>query len=239
MATLFVSDLHLCSERPAINEVFSRFLADTARTADALYILGDLFEYWLGDDDAEDPLGTGVANALSGLSSTGVRVLFMHGNRDFLVGRAFANRCGADLIRDPTLIDLYGTRTLLLHGDTLCTDDIDYQNFRARVRDPAYQATFLAQPLATRRARAREMRQQSEVSKRAKPSEIMDASIAAVEQMLREHGYPRMIHGHTHRPARHTHVVDGHACERWVLNDWYERGGYMRCDPTGCTAVTL
>jgi UDP-2,3-diacylglucosamine hydrolase len=166
-------------------------------------------------------------------------VLFMHGNRDFLVGRAFAQRCGADLVRDPTLIDLYGTRTLLLHGDTLCTDDIDYQEFRARARDPAYQASFLEQPLAARRARAREMRKQSEASKRAKAAEIMDVSTAAVEQALREHGYPRLIHGHTHRPARHVHLVDGRACERWVLNDWYERGGYLRCDASGCTALAL
>ena len=239
MATLFVSDLHLCSERPAINEVFFRFLADTARTADALYILGDLFEYWLGDDDDDDRLGADVADALSRLSSGGVRVLFMHGNRDFLVGRAFASRCGTHLLRDPTLVDLYGTRTLLLHGDTLCTDDIDYQNFRARVRDPEYQATFLAQPIAARRAQVLKMRQQSEESKRAKAMAIMDASIAAVEQTLREHRYPRMIHGHTHRPARHTHVVDGRTCERWVLNDWYECGGYLRCDAGGCAAVRL
>jgi len=163
----------------------------------------------------------------------------MHGNRDLLIGRAFAARCGAELIPDPMLIDLHGTRTLVMHGDTLCTDDLEYQSFRRYARNLDNQARFLAQPLAARREQMLGMRGRSEQSKQAKAAEIMDASIGAVEQALREHGYPRLIHGHTHRPARHLHVVDGHTCERWVLNDWYQRGGYLRCDSRGCTAVEL
>jgi UDP-2,3-diacylglucosamine hydrolase len=168
-----------------------------------------------------------------------VNLFFMHGNRDLLVGEAFVSRCGATLLPDPTLIGLYGTPTLLMHGDTLCTDDVDYQNFRSYARSAENQASFLARPLAVRREQMQGMRERSEQSKQAKTVEIMDVSIGTVEQTLREHGYPRLIHGHTHRPARHVHVVDGRSCERWVLNDWYERGGYLRCDESGCTAVKL
>jgi UDP-2,3-diacylglucosamine hydrolase len=239
MATLFVSDLHLCAERPAISASFFGFVAGIAPSADAVYILGDLFEYWLGDDDTDDPLNATVAGALEALTRKGVKVFFMHGNRDPLLGRAFTGRCGAVLIPDPTLIDLHGTRTLLMHGDTLCTDDVEYQNFRVYARDPENQARFLALPLAARRAQALELRGRSERSKQAKAEEIMDVSLPAVEEALRDHGYPRLIHGHTHRPAKHVHVVDGHSCERWVLNDWYRRGGYLRCDASGCTAITL
>ena len=239
MATLFVSDLHLSAERPHITQQFLDFSARTAAGASALYILGDLFEYWLGDDDADDPLNSAVASALKDLSSRGVSVSFMHGNRDLLVGRAFVARCGATLLPDPTLADLHGTRTLLMHGDTLCTDDLAYQDFRRYARDPDNQAKFLAQPLAARREQMLGLRSRSEEAKRLKSEEIMDVSVPAVEAALRAHGYPRLIHGHTHRPARHVHVVDGRACERWVLNDWYQRGGYLRCDADGCTAVTL
>jgi UDP-2,3-diacylglucosamine hydrolase len=239
MHSIFVSDLHLSAERPQISQQFFDFAARTAAEAGALYILGDLFEFWIGDDDDADPLNAAVATALKQLSSHGVAVNFMHGNRDLLVGGGFAARCGAALMPDPTLIDLHGTPTLLMHGDTLCTDDVDYQKFRRYARDPGNQAKFLAQPLAARREQMQGMRSRSEQAKRDKEAEIMDVSITAVEQALREHGYPRLIHGHTHRPARHLHVVDGHACERWVLNDWYQRGGYLRCDANGCTAVML
>ena len=138
------------------------------------------------------------------------------------------------LIPDPTVIDLYATRTLLMHGDTLCTDDIDYQKFRTYARNPATQRQFLLQPLAARHQQLRGMRAQSEASKSIKAADIMDVSPAAVEKVLREHDYPRLIHGHTHRPAQHIHTVDGRACERWVLSDWYERGRYLRCDVRGC-----
>jgi UDP-2,3-diacylglucosamine hydrolase len=239
MHTLFVSDLHLAAERPHICDTFFGFVRNTASRADALYILGDLFEYWVGDDDLDDPLNGAVARALGELGAGGVPVFFMHGNRDFLIGRAFAERAGAQLIGDPTTVDLYGTRTLLMHGDTLCSEDVDYQKFRATARDPKFQADFLAQPIAARRARVGQLREINAQAKQAKTAEIMDVTPATVEETLREFGYPRLIHGHTHRPARHLHVVDDHACERWVLNDWYQRGGYLRCDAAGCTAVML
>jgi len=237
--TLFISDLHLTAERPHINQQFFDFLQQVAPAAQALYVLGDLFEYWVGDDDTEDALNTEVAAALSQLSRRGVPVYFMHGNRDVLIGEAFAARSGASLIADPTVIDLHGTRTLLMHGDTLCTDDIEYQKFRAYAHNPQTQLQFLQLPLAVRHQQMRGMRAQSEASKSNKAADIMDVSPATVEQVLREHGYPRLIHGHTHRPARHVHTVDGHNCERWVLGDWYQRGSYLRCDVNGCDARQL
>ena len=239
MFTLFISDLHLTPERPRINEVFFDFVARTAAQAEALYIIGDLFEYWIGDDDLADAFNAAVADALSGLATKGIALYLMHGNRDLLIGPKFAERCGAKLIGDPTLLDLYGTKTLVMHGDTLCTDDVEYQEFRLYARDPKNQADFLAQPMAARKRQIGQFRAASEQSKQAKPPEIMDVTVTTVENRLREFGYPRLIHGHTHRPARHVHVVDGRTCERWVLNDWYERGGYLRCDASGCATVTL
>lgn len=235
--TLFISDLHLTAERPQINQHFFDFIEETAPQAEALYILGDLFEYWAGDDDIEDPLNAAVAEALSGLNNKNVRLYFMHGNRDLLLGQAYAARCGMQIIPDPTVIDLYGTRTLLMHGDTLCTDDIEYQKFRANARHPETQQKFLAQPLAVRHQQLRGMRAQSEASKSVKATAIMDVSPASVEQVLREQHYPRLIHGHTHRPARHALVVDGRQCERQVLSDWHDREHYLRCDELGCSAA--
>jgi UDP-2,3-diacylglucosamine hydrolase len=231
--TLFIADLHLAAERPRTNEQFFDFLARIAPSAEALYILGDLFEYWAGDDDT-DALNTQVAAALHETARRGVSIHFMHGNRDLLVGEAFAARSGAQLIRDPVLVDLYGTRTLLMHGDTLCTDDIEYQKFRAYARDPRTQAQFLQLPLAARHQQLRGMRAQSELSKAGKSAQIMDVAPATVEQVLRAHDYPRLIHGHTHRPARHVHHVDGHRCERWVLADWYRGASYLCCSAAGC-----
>lgn len=239
MFSIFVSDLHLAPERPRINEAFFAFSRHTAPQAQSLYILGDLFEYWVGDDDLGDPFNAAIAAALRELSGTGTALYFMHGNRDVLVGPEFVARCGAQLLADPTLLDLHGTRTLVMHGDTLCTDDVEYQKFRVYAHDPANQRRFLGQPLQARRQQMLGLRAESEKSKQAKTAEIMDVTTTAVEQALREHGYPRLIHGHTHRPARHLHVVDGHRCERWVLSDWYERGGYLRCDAAGCAALPL
>lgn len=236
MHTLLISDLHLAPERPQITDQFLHFVRDTAPGAAALYILGDLFEYWVGDDDLEDPLNSTVSGALSALAARGTRVFLMRGNRDVLLDTAFARRCSATLLDDPILVDLHGTPTLLTHGDALCTDDVDYQRFRVYARDPGNQAKFLAQPLATRREQMLGLRAQSEASKQQKTAAIMDVAPAAMEALLREHGYPRLIHGHTHRPAHHLHTVDGHRCERWVLNDWYETGGYLRCDAAGCSA---
>ena len=237
--TLFVSDLHLTPDRPRASELFFDFVSRIAPQAGALYLLGDLFEYWIGDDDLQDKFNASVTAALGSLSGKGVALHYMHGNRDVLAGRAFVTRCGAKLIEDPTVLDLHGTKTLLMHGDTLCTDDVEYQKFRAYAHDPGNQRKFLAQPLLERRKQMLGMRAQSEKSKQAKTAEIMDVTPAAVEKALRDYGYPRLIHGHTHRPARHLHVVDGRECERWVLTDWYGRAGYLRCDDNGCKSEPL
>lgn len=235
--SLFISDLHLSADRPEISSAFSEFLASTAPHAEALYILGDLFEYWAGDDDIHDPFNQQVIQALARLHANGVAIYLMHGNRDFLMGEALAAACGAQLLTDPSLISVHGTPTLLMHGDTLCTDDTDYMAFRAQVRTPGWQAHFLAQPLAQRKAQIEQLRAQSKQAQSRKAAEIMDVNTESVINTLRDHGYPRLIHGHTHRPALHAHEIDGHRCERWVLPDWYEQGGYLRCDETGCEAV--
>jgi len=237
--SLFISDLHLAAERARIVEQFFSFVAGPAQGARALYVLGDLFEYWVGDDDLDDPLNRSVAQAFSTLAAEGTAVYFMHGNRDLLVGSEFARRASAHLLEDPTLIDLHGTRTLLVHGDTLCTDDVEYQKFRVYARNPQNQARFLAQPVAARHAEMEALRLRSESAKQDKTAEIMDVNPEAVAQALRKAGYPRLIHGHTHRPARHIHRIDGHECERWVLGDWYAGGSYLRCDASGCASITL
>ena len=237
--SLFISDLHLCDSRPAISRLFFDFLQNTAIHADALYILCDLFEYWLGDDTLDVPLNQQVSLALRQLADSGVAVYFMHGNRDFLIATQFADACHAQLLTDPTVVDLYGTPTLLMHGDTLCTDDVSYLAFRAQIRDQNWQNQFLAQPLAARVAIAQQARTQSESAKQEKATEIMDVNDVAVSEMLRQHHYPRLIHGHTHRPAQHDIVVDNHACQRWVLPDWYSNGGYLRCDAQACQSISL
>lgn len=220
-----------------MRDAFFHFLDNAGKRARSLYVLGDLFDYWLGDDDLADPFNRAVIDAFAKLSGTGVEVYLMHGNRDFLFGRKFARACNAELIADPTLIEMHGTPTLLMHGDTLCTDDVAYQNFRAKVRHPFVKALFRMQPLSLRKRVIGGLRSTSESAKSAKPETIMDVSTQAVERVLRENGYPRLIHGHTHRPAKHVHQVDGHACERWVLSDWYEYGSYLRCDAEGCRPV--
>jgi UDP-2,3-diacylglucosamine hydrolase len=238
MSTLFVSDVHLSAARPALVARFLRFLEEEARAADALYILGDLFDLWVGDDDP-DPLNRRIIAALAALTGAGVPVSVMHGNRDFVLGPRFAQETGARLLADPAVIDLCGTPTLLTHGDTLCTDDLGYQRARARYRQPWVLALGLALPRALRSAIGRRLRAKSERTKQALTAEIMDVNAQAVEAALRTHGCLRMIHGHTHRPARHEHVVDGRRCERWVLADWYRAGSYLQCDAGDCTAIAL
>lgn len=235
---LFVSDLHLAAERPDDAAAFRRLLEGPAREAGALYILGDLFEYWLGDDDP-DAFHADVLDAIGSLSRSGVATFFMHGNRDFLLGRHAAARAGMYLLQDPTVVELFGTRTLLMHGDTLCTDDVAYQAFRAKVRHPGGIRVFLALPLALRRRVGAALRGRSEKDKQAKTAEIMDVNLTAVEQALRAHGYPRLIHGHTHRPGRHLHELEGQRCERIVLSDWYGRGSYLRVDAAGAVVIDV
>jgi UDP-2,3-diacylglucosamine hydrolase len=234
--TLFISDLHLDESRPGIVAQFERFLASVSPGADALYILGDLFEYWVGDDALALPFNARVAARLKEASAR-VPIRFMHGNRDFVAAAGFSAGTGAALIDDPTEIDLYGTRTLLLHGDTLCTDDASYQAFRRMVRDPKWQAAALARPIAERIAIAQDMRLKSEGAKQGKSMAIMDVAPIAVEEAFHATGCRLMIHGHTHRPARHVHRVDGEECVRWVLADWYERASYLEATPGGIRSV--
>ena len=227
MATLFISDLHLDETRPHIVDLFTKFLAGEAREAAALYILGDLFESWIGDD-GDSALALRVAAETRALRDSGVPVYFMHGNRDFLLGARYAARAGMTLLPDPTIIELEGERVLLMHGDTLCTDDIDYQKFRTLVRDPGWQRQFLAKSLSERRAFAAQARGESRKhTSKARPA-IMDVNPAAVETMMRAHGVRRLIHGHTHRPATHQLNLDGNAAERIVLGDWYEQSSVLR-----------
>ena len=237
--TLFISDLHLSADHPHSIAAFQRFIATLAPQTEALYILGDLFEYWAGDDDRHDPFHARVIDALRGLAGHGINIYLMHGNRDLLMGDALAKAAGATLLDDPTMLDLYGTSTLLSHGDKLCTDDVEYQQFRAQVHSPEFQKNFLAQPLAARKAYIEQLRQQSTVAKQSKDSAIMDVNIDAIAALLREHNYPRLIHGHTHRPKRHEHIVDGHRCERWVLSDWDQQDSALRCDAQGCRVVSF
>lgn len=238
MKVLFISDLHLCDERPETIRAFLAFLRTTAPQANALYILGDLFEYWAGDDD-DSPLGRLVAEQLGSLSENGTRVYFLAGNRDFLLGRRFAERAGLKLLVDPTLIEIDGSRILLSHGDELCTDDISYQTYRKEVRAPAWCQGFLDKPLAERKQFIEQVRQKSEIAKSGKRPEIMDVNPDAVAALLRGHDFPTLIHGHTHRPARHVHIVDDKHCERWVLADWHDEACYLAWENSSLTAHCL
>lgn len=211
---------------------FEGLLAREAPSARAIYILGDLFEAWVGDDALASPFEARIGAALA-KAARETRVSFLHGNRDFLVGERFARDLGVTLLPDPTVIDLYGTPTLLLHGDTLCTGDREYQAFRKTVRDPAWMAATLARPLVERRALATSLREASDTAKEGKTLEIMDVAESAVVQAFRDSGCTQMIHGHTHRPGRHVHAVDGRNCVRWVLGDWYESASCLEATPTG------
>lgn len=219
MSTLFISDLHLQPSQPRLFEACRRFLDDEVRHADALYILGDLFEVWIGDDD-DAPWIADVARALQQVRARGTRLYFMHGNRDFLVGNDFAARCGLELLGDSAIIDLHGRHALLMHGDTLCTEDSDYLAFRAQVRNPEWQQMILAFPLEQRRQLAAQLRTQSKMAASNKAEDIMDVTPAEVARVMAENGVDLLIHGHTHRPARHDLVVDGKPAERIVLGDW-------------------
>lgn len=235
--TLFVSDLHLCPTRPEMTAAFERLLEGPAREAEALYILGDLFEYWAGDDDLADPFNARVVAKLSAATALGATVFFMHGNRDFLVDEDFALITGIELIEDPALIKTGGERTVLAHGDTLCTDDADYQRFRAEVRDAKWKRRFLATPIDQRRRQIESMRQKSEAEKQKKSTAVMDVNAAAVTALFRSCRASRLIHGHTHRPGAHELSVDGRRCERLVLGDWYERATGLVCDEAGIRTV--
>jgi UDP-2,3-diacylglucosamine hydrolase len=231
--SLFISDLHLTEERPEANERFIEFIEKKAPAAQALYILGDFFEYWIGDDDLGYPFHAVIAGLLRKLTRGGVPVHFMHGNRDFLIGEGFCAATGATLLSDPSIHEIQGVKTLLVHGDTLCTDDVEYQAWRRKARSPAFQAEFLAKSIPERRRAIVLMREKSKEVVRGKSAEIMDVNDDAVRQALRRHGVRRLIHGHTHRPGHHVVEVDGERGERWVLPDWYDGGGYIEVDRKG------
>lgn len=237
-AHLFVSDVHLCESRPEIVAQFERLTRDVRR-ASSFYILGDLFEYWPGDDDLAAPLHQRVIRALHALKTAGTQVLLMHGNRDFLIANAFAEAAGVTLIEDSQVAVLNGEPTLLLHGDTLCTDDRDYQTLRATLRTADWQAQFLAQPLAERKATIADLRAMSEREKSRKSEDIMDVNEQAVLDAFQHCGCRRMIHGHTHRPGHHRYDIDGRIYERWVLGDWYRQGSYLKLDADGIAPVSL
>ncbi len=238
MSTLFISDLHLDPDRPAMTALLLDFLVQRGRQAEALYILGDLFEVWIGDDDDAE-LGQIVAKALQALTTRSVPVYFLRGNRDFLLGEGFAAASGVQLLPDSAMITLLGERVLLLHGDTLCIDDIEYQAFRAQVRVPAWQEQILALPLMQRRMLAGQLRETSRQATQQKAADITDVNLAEVDQVMRAHSVHRLIHGHTHRPAIHDWTLDGQPARRVVLGDWYEQGYVLCCDAMGWRLESL
>ncbi len=232
MTTLFISDLHLDESRPDITAQFLQFLATEAASADALYILGDLFESWIGDDAADAGQGAAILG-LRSLTERGVPCFVMHGNRDFLLGEQFCERSGARLLADPVMLTLYGADVLVMHGDALCTDDHAYQRLRATVRDPGWQRRFLALSISQRRALAGAARDGSKAHLAAAAYTITDVNADTVSTVLRESGAATLLHGHTHRPAVHALSVDGRNCTRIVLGDWYTQGSVLRWNAKG------
>lgn len=226
---LFVSDLHLHESHPEVTRGFYHFLQNQAAKADELYILGDFFDVWIGDDD-DQPLVAEVASELHKISDLGVGIYLMHGNRDFLMGEKFAAACGAQLIPDPHLIDLNGRPTLLMHGDSLCTRDEGYMAFRAMVRSEKWQSEFQAQPLAVRRKIAQDLRERSKSMNSSKAEDIMDVTPTEVIKVMESAGTDLLIHGHTHRPERHPLTVNGKSAERIVLGDWHDQGWCLRAE---------
>ncbi len=215
----FISDLHLEEARPDITGAFFAFLDQIQQDAEALYILGDFFEAWIGDDE-HTPLQQAVAARLRSLSKQGAEIFIMHGNRDFLIGDAFCTAAGATLLPDPTVIDIAGRPVLLMHGDSLCTRDESYMKFRRMIREPNFLKTFLARPLEDRKTTAAQLRAMSQANNRQKAEDIMDVTPEEVPRIMAEHGVRTMIHGHTHRPAIHNLQVEGEAAQRIVLGDW-------------------
>lgn len=238
MTTWFVSDVHLDGARADIARAFVDFLQTRVRGARRLFVLGDLFETWVGDDDP-DPEKARTIAALRALSEAGTECYFMHGNRDFLIGDAFAEAAGLRLLPEEWVGEFGGERVLLMHGDSLCTDDVEYMAVRRQVRDPAWQAQVLALPLAQRQAMARDARAQSAVDMAGKAEDIMDVNQGAVVEAMARHGVRRLIHGHTHRPATHVFEHDGETHTRHVLGDWYDQGRVLVWDDVGPREITL
>jgi UDP-2,3-diacylglucosamine hydrolase len=232
MTTLFISDLHLEAARPEIAEQFLKFLKTEAESADALYILGDLFESWVGDDDPNAHYAE-IKKAMRALTDLGIPVYFMHGNRDFMIGDDFATETGVTLLPDPYLLDLHGTQVLLAHGDAYCTDDVEYQAIRQMTRNPEWQAKMLQKSLAERQAFAAQARAASLAHGKSLDDDISDVNDDAIAASFREHGMAVMLHGHTHRPAVHRVDIDGESAKRIVMGDWYAQGSVVRWDENG------
>lgn len=238
MTVLFISDLHLDPDRPEAIDAFVQFVHRDAIYAEKLFILGDLFEVWIGDDDS-DPRLRPVFDSLSLLRDAEVPCLLMHGNRDFLIGEGFAKRTGCRLLSDFYTLNLYGHTTLLMHGDLLCTDDKPYMDLRATVRDISWQKDFLSKSIDERRRLAQALRERSKSETATKPSEIMDVNRSTVDAMMRQHGVRQLIHGHTHRPAVHRFALDEEPAVRIVLGDWYDHGTIRSWDDRGFRLSTL
>jgi UDP-2,3-diacylglucosamine hydrolase len=232
-STLFVSDLHLDDSRPQITRLFLDVLETLGWDADAVYILGDLFEIWPGDDD-DSALGHMIMEGLRSCVAHDTPVNIMHGNRDFLLGAQFATLSGCRLLDEPARIDLYGSPVLLMHGDSLCTDDVDYQAFRAEVRDPRWQQAFLRESLQARRDTAQQLRTKSRASTREKSESIRDVNPDTVVRLMTDYRVQQLIHGHTHRPGIHEFEIAGKPARRMVLGDWYRQGSLLECTPHGC-----
>ncbi len=232
MSTLFVSDVHLNNARANIVRAFIAFLETKARNADALFILGDLFDEWLGDDDDKAPHRE-VSDALAALTATGLPVSVVHGNHDFLLGKKFAKRSGCKLLGDDTTIDVYGTPALIMHGDTLCTRDVNYQSFRKMTRNPIMQKMFLSMSLEKRAEKAANIRSESSKDSALKPDDIMDVTPEAVDKIMRKRNVRHLIHGHTHRPAIHDFTLNEQEATRVVLGDWYEQDSVLIWDEAG------
>ncbi|WP_439136423.1 UDP-2,3-diacylglucosamine diphosphatase [Pseudomaricurvus sp.] len=232
MTTLFIYDLHLDASRTDITAAFERFMTQIAPTSDALYILGDFFEVWIGDDDRND-FNQQIIDQLKAYSDSGKALYLMVGNRDFLMGEEFAEQCGATLLNDPTAIDLYGMPTLLMHGDSLCTKDAEYMAFRQQARSTQWQQQLLAQPIEARRAIAKQLREQSKSMSSMKAEDIMDVTPEEVVREMEEHHATLMIHGHTHRPNRHPVTLAKGDGERIVLGDWYNHLWWLEADKQG------
>ena len=234
MTTLFISDLHLDPQRPAVIRAFFDFLQGKARDSEALYILGDLFEAWIGDDDPSTLARETIA-ALRNLSDAGTSVYLMRGNRDFMIGKGFARQTGCELLPDYAAIDLYGRKTLLLHGDTLCTEDINYQKFRRKVRNPLVWWAIRCLPLSSRQKLAAHWRSGSMTANANKPDNIMDVTLSEIERLLKKHNCSTIIHGHTHRPGRHSQENG----ERFVLGDWDQSGWYIEASPSQLEIISF
>tara|TARA_Y100001980_G_C14483630_1_gene261713 strand:+ start:52 stop:777 length:726 start_codon:yes stop_codon:yes gene_type:complete len=238
MTTVFLSDIHISDQHPEISKHLEEFLLEEGSKTDTIFVLGDLFEYWLGDDDP-NPSFAEIKNLLRKLSDKNISIFFIHGNRDFLIGESFAEETGCHILRDPHVIDLYGKKVLISHGDIFCTDDKEYQLFRNQTRDPAWKKFILNKPLAFRKNFAKKARLQSQEHTSSEKSKIMDVNEDEILKMYEKYNVDIIIHGHTHRPAIHDVFFNGRNCQRIVLGDWYEQGSILKCDETGFDLIEL